>query len=59
MPTTLDVVQGTRPGGKIVSSKPDCPDQRWECGWGVLSDGRWWLKFVNNGCQKHSPRYKN
>lgn len=54
MPIKISTGGGRRSQLLVTADHPDCPDQRWECAWGVLNDGRWWLKFINNGCLKHT-----
>lgn len=57
MSTKSLVAEGTKPVIRIEDDFPNCPDPRWQCSWGVTSYGRWWLKFINNGCPAHSKNY--
>lgn len=56
MPSSLATVGGTRPAREIIADVPDCPDPRWECAWGIRADGRWWLKYINQGCPAHQRK---
>jgi hypothetical protein len=44
-------VYGTFPKARIEARRPTCPEQ-YMCSWGY-SHGRFWIKFVNNGCWQH------